>query len=161
MAAWALCNNADAANMKALTDSRNAAQRGLRSPLLLPTMVCTAAVLSCVQGGQRLCWHWQAVCPHLGRLEEQNHWCCGSSIRPTAYACPMDWPPTSTEGTYLILCHTMGPQVPCYKTAAWHTPRAQEVPWEMHLKTSHQTEGLTRLCAEKDIGCTKDRHIVS
>lgn len=162
MAVPARPNNAVAANTKALTRSGKTARRRVWSPPLLPTAVCTAAVpLPCVRGEQRLCQLWQVVHSHPSGLEEQNHWCCRPSIHPAAYTWPMDWLPISGGGTSPDLVshdETVGCALQdCCMTRT----KTRWVPWETHLKTSHQTEGLTRMCAEKSLGWTKDRHTVS
>lgn len=69
-------------------------------------------------------------------LQNQHPPCCTT--------CPTDGPPIQRRGTALIYHHTKGLQVGCSRATSQHTWKHTEC-----LKTSHHTEELTRMCAEK------------
>lgn len=94
--------------------------------------------------------------------KSKNHRCCRPSTHPVVYACPMDWVPIISGGgtSCGLVSHKGTAGCMLQDSCVTHT-KAHWVPWEMHLKTSHQTETLMRMCAEKGLGWTKVRHTVS
>lgn len=145
--------------MKSLTNSGEAAQRGLRSLHCCPPWC--ALLQSCpVCKGDR-----GSVDTGKWYVPIRAYW----KRRTTGAADPAFiqlhmlflWidHPLALGAHPLILCHTTGPQVACCKTAAWHTPRAHEAPWEMHLQTSHQTPN--KFVCWEGLRMHQDRHIVS
>lgn len=86
---------------------------------------------------------------------------CRPSVHPAASAGPTDWPPISSGSTSSGLVSYAGTAGCTLQDCCMMCTKAHPLPWEMYLKTSHQTAGLTRMCVEKGLGWTKVGHIVS
>lgn len=143
-----------AATMKSLACRGKAAQRHR-----VPSAVACAgpAPLSHVQGEQRHCRHGQ-VWTHLSGLEELHHQCCRPSIHPAA-PLVLRRDHSLEAGAQPWFSITQRDCQFCAQDHFMTHIKAHWVTWEMRLKTSHQTEELTRMCAEKGLEWSKsDTH---